>query len=180
MWWSCRFESAFNVSVHSCFNFIKINLSTRRSSWHHFLFKTMLHKTLIILNSQTIISNTPIKKWNVKWLTHRSFVCSVYSWFLVTFESITQHMIANRSVALVMGFYLSLVFTCLLRNLVHNCFEDAKFVDVTVFHVFMFDVTVVDLIFLLDRVHFFLNFNFIFCFDDCFEFLSHVSWVFTF
>ena len=65
-----------------------------RWSWSYFLIKTILHKAYFILNVETIIANTSIdtstliEKRHVKWLTYRSLVCSVYSWFLVTFEGI--------------------------------------------------------------------------------------------
>ena len=89
-------------------------------------------------------------------------------------------MVANRSVALVMWLNLSLVFTCLLRNLIHNRFIDVKFVDVAVFHVLMLNIMIIWLIFLLDIYHFLLYFNFIFCFNNRLKFLCHISRVFTF
>ena len=89
-------------------------------------------------------------------------------------------MVANRSVTLVMWLNLSLVFTCLLRNLIHNRFKDVKFVDVTVFHILMLNIMIIWLIFLLDIYHFLLHFNFIFCLNNCLKFLSHISRVFTF
>lgn len=104
---------------------------------------------------------------------------SKHSWLLITFKSLTQNMIAHGSLALMNRFDLSLIFALFLGNLIHHRFVNSKLIDVAIFHVLMFNISIIGLKLPLNFIHFFLDLYFVFCFNNCFQFLSHVSWIFA-
>lgn len=133
-----------------------------------------------MINNMALVTNT-VKQRHFIWLTNRFFMsCSKQLWLLIAFESLTQHVAANRSFTLVLWFNLSLVLTCILRNLVHYVLKNAKLINITIFHVFVFHVSVIYRKLLLNFYHFIFDFELVFSLNNCFKLLSHIPWIFTF
>ena len=88
-------------------------------------------------------------------------------------------MITYGSLTLMNRFDLSLVFALFLRNLIHHRFINSKLINIAIFHVLMFNISIIGLKLPLNFIHFFLDLYFIFSFYNCFQFLSHVPWIFA-
>ena len=89
-------------------------------------------------------------------------------------------MITNRSLTSMMRLNLSLVFASFLWHLVHNIFKDRKVVNITIFHIRVLNIGIVNGILFLNEFHFFLALDLIFSFNNCLQFLRHVSRILTF